>query len=94
MPALQLKKQTPQQTRQHFLLPTSISLAFNRTPMPEADATRDKTLQNQGLQDSSLKVPSTCIDIHQFLSVSIRSSRVCPLVSSLITYIKNCSGMY
>ena len=94
MPALQLKNQTPKQTCQLFFLPTSISLAFNRTSMSEADATRDKHFAKPKFAIQQFKSALNLYIIHQFSFVSSRSSRACPLVSLLITSIKNCSGMY
>lgn len=88
------KNQTPKQTCQHFLLPTSIYLAFNRTSVPEADATRDKHSAKPKFVRQQFKGALNLYTIHKLSCVRSRSSRACPRVSSPIACIKNCSGMH
>lgn len=88
------KNQTPKQTCQHFLLSTSIYLAFNRTSVPEADATRDKHSAKPKFVRQQFKGALNPYTIHKLLCVRSRSSRACPHVSSPIACIKNCSGMH
>lgn len=88
------KNQTPKRTCQHFLLPTSIYLAFNRTSVPEADATRDKHSARPKFVRQQFKGALNPYTIHKLLCVRSRSSRACPHVSSPIACIKNCSGMH
>lgn len=88
------KNQTPKQTCQHFLLPTSISLAFNIISMPEPDATRDKHSAKLKFARQQFKGALNLYIIHQLSPASSRTSRACPLVSSPITCNKSCASMY
>lgn len=89
---LAIKKKNKQLQHQHFLLPKYIYLAFNRTSVPEAHATREKHSTKPNFARQQFKCTFNVYIIP--ISGCQLSKRALLHVSSLIACTKNFSGMY